>query len=458
MMKQRKMRFLGSLVLMLLSTSILMAQSHKGFRWIGKAHELYTIDVQTGELSLEIPGSLPQIAGKIAHWDSLRKEMPGDLEVVPHYFGDSLIITIPGTGQVYHFIDSSLLLKRLDRTFFRGYNFNAHQFVRRDTIFSIGGEGFWHKHSMVTFYDPNHFEWSLYNDQNTNPYSTKDIFSGYSSENDQFFSIHVHSVLMLDSSTLNISFFDFNTRKWTLKGTLDKALQQFIQNNAKTVWTGKYLLLYNDVQRDNVLVLDPFKNEVYVYECPNDHFFLAISEIYAQNGYVYSRDITSSGAPDQKGLDSISIHSIISSTKRIGKIYHNTVSPLIYVIPLFIILIVLMVVLAWKRKRNQKNAPVVLSELELSSVKRFIQDPYKKFTTLEVNALLQIEKKTYDNQRQIRNRVITSINQQCMSVLNKKEMICRSPNEDDKRMMDYYVNPELTQRDLEKVKESLFIV
>lgn len=449
------MKKAGGTLFFFLLVAICSAQSHKGFRWIGKEHKLYKIDIQTGQLNWDAPGKPVFNAGKIQGWDSLRKEIPGDFEVIPHYFGDSLIITIPGTGQVYQLIDSSLTLNRLDRTFFRGFNFNANQFVRKDTIFSIGGEGFWQKHSIITFYDPKNLEWSLYKEQNFNPYSTKDVFSGYSPAKDVFFSANISTSFFQDTTNVFLSVFDFKTRKWQVKGELDQELIKFLRNNFKSVWTGDYLLIYNDNERDKVFVLDPFNNVKYIFQGPNDHFFLGISELYAKNGYLYSRDITSSGLPDKKGLDSVSISSIISSSIKNGKVYTKPGSVFLYVIPVLVILFGMIIWLMWNRKRKMRTCPLSLSELEVSTVKEFIHHPDKKFTTLEVNALLQIEKKTYDNQRQIRNRIIGNINQQFLTILENKELICRSPNAEDKRMMEYFVNPEIKGKEIEKIRESL---
>ena len=42
--------------------------------------------------------------------------------------------------------------------------------------------------------------------------------------------------------------------------------------------------------------------------------------------------------------------------------------------------------------------------------------------------LLDINTKSYDNQRQIRNRVISGINHKLYSFFDSKDFICRSPN------------------------------
>ena len=70
--------------------------------------------------------------------------------------------------------------------------------------------------------------------------------------------------------------------------------------------------------------------------------------------------------------------------------------------------------------------------------------------------LLDINTKSYDNQRQIRNRVISGINHKLYSFFDSKDFICRSPNIDDKRMMDYYLNPEIRKREIKILHKQIF--
>lgn len=43
-------------------------------------------------------------------------------------------------------------IDRQDRTFYQGYNFDAYQFQRNDTIFSFGGYGFWLENNLLTYF------------------------------------------------------------------------------------------------------------------------------------------------------------------------------------------------------------------------------------------------------------------------------------------------------------------
>jgi hypothetical protein len=114
-------------------------------------------------------------------------EIPKDFDVSVFYKGDTLTVSVPGTGQVYQLNTKELSVQRLDRTFFRGYNFNANQFLHKDTLFSVGGEGFWMRHNVITYYNTRTREWSLYKEGGKNEQPSSVHFSGYSSKYNQFF-------------------------------------------------------------------------------------------------------------------------------------------------------------------------------------------------------------------------------------------------------------------------------
>jgi hypothetical protein len=61
-------------------------------------------------------------------------------------FNQSVIFTENGTGRLIQ-LDASGNLERIDRTQYGGDRFGAYVFVYKDTIYSIGGYGFWRKQS-----------------------------------------------------------------------------------------------------------------------------------------------------------------------------------------------------------------------------------------------------------------------------------------------------------------------
>jgi hypothetical protein len=83
------------------------------------------------------------------------------------------------------------------------------------------------------------------------------------------------------------------------------------------------------------------------------------------------------------------------------------------------------------------------------------KSPEKRMSSSELNNILQLNLKSYDNQRQIRNRVIGAINNKLYDHFESKDLILRSSNNEDKRMMDYFINPEIKQKELEGLSENI---
>ena len=68
----------------------------------------------------------------------------------------------PGTGKVFQLDTVAGVVTRVDETYHHGYNFDSYQFVRKDTIYSFGGYGFWMQNNIMTYFSDVRKEWSLY--------------------------------------------------------------------------------------------------------------------------------------------------------------------------------------------------------------------------------------------------------------------------------------------------------
>jgi len=82
-----------------------------------------------------------------------------------HRVGESLYVHIYGSGVLYaadiRLSRDSLVFRRLDATFLRGYNNAAFGFVHRGRIHSLGGYGFWRWNGQLRAYQPRMREWEI---------------------------------------------------------------------------------------------------------------------------------------------------------------------------------------------------------------------------------------------------------------------------------------------------------
>lgn len=76
------------------------------------------------------------------------------------WYKNKLVIQIDGSGFIYEYIPGKPL-KRIDSTCNEGYNFGAFTFVYNDTLFSIGGYGFWQFNGMVRYFNEKISEWEV---------------------------------------------------------------------------------------------------------------------------------------------------------------------------------------------------------------------------------------------------------------------------------------------------------
>jgi hypothetical protein len=132
----------------------------------------------------------------------------------------------PGTGEVYEVVQARGVprLRRIDSTSHSGDNFRMITLKRKDTIYALGGYGFWDTKGHVTRFRPEKGEWEFLPTENPMPVShwyqqyvpAEDALyylGGTTREESARFRQHAYH----DS----VRKFDFRTRTWTTLGSLD---------------------------------------------------------------------------------------------------------------------------------------------------------------------------------------------------------------------------------------------
>ena len=109
----------------------------KYFTWFdGPSKARVRLDVSSGQVLKEVA---------VGNWQSVDQiQLPLDLvtalppRLSNHYFFgedfNKIVLTVDGTGQVYELNLLTKQLRRVDRTFFSGYNFGATLFERNGII------------------------------------------------------------------------------------------------------------------------------------------------------------------------------------------------------------------------------------------------------------------------------------------------------------------------------------
>jgi hypothetical protein len=136
------------------------------------------------------------------------------------WYKNKLVIQIDGSGFLYEYMPGKPL-KRMDSTCNEGYNYGAFTFVYKDTLFSIGGYGFWEFNGMVRYFNEKISEWEVVKTNKSIPLM-QHMYSKpfYDIPNHKIYLIYVKpKPLNEDESyntdkTLYVQCFDLIKKKW----------------------------------------------------------------------------------------------------------------------------------------------------------------------------------------------------------------------------------------------------
>ena len=434
-------------IILLLFLIGFQAQSYPIFKWVDPIRKLHNqIDLNTLTYYEEVRAGVFTPIGQVI-WDPANlKEMPTEW-MDPFYFtlhGQSYF-SIRGTGYVYQWDLPTRTMKRLDRTFFRGYNFISTQFVRRDTLYSFGGYGFWNIHSTATYYDFRRGEWDLVNYKNSGPKRISFDLSGYDSKRDKFVAIEVNENFEHDFTGRSSVFeFDFKSHEWLLLGHLDNSkLMEMGVNPERSKWLNGYFL-FND--GPDPVIADPFKNELWAYKGPNKFLISRNKEaLVVQDTIVSYRFLSNSPDSLRVEFDKLTMHQILSDSVKSGYMFKKITffSQLLWQDWTLLGFILLVGFLGFRFVQSKKmgiggTGFQDLNAIELSFFQLFLDHGLDYcLSTNDLNQLIGCDKKSVENQKQIRNRFVLSLNQSVKSYFGVEECIVRKTSDSDKRFLLY---------------------
>ncbi|MHA8052791.1 hypothetical protein [Aquirufa sp. OSTEICH-129A] len=391
---------------------------------------------------------------KLTFSNILLSDFPTNLNPITFNYRGKLLISIPGTGQVYIFDKIHKQFTRIDETYYRGYNFNALQFIRNDTLFSLGGTGFWRSNSILTYFDFSNQEWEIMdNGQNHPSFGITSERSGLMSNQNQILAIaNKEGQEINDHKTNSLYLFSILHQSWNKLGNID-----FETFHSLGITSTKFKLL-----GDFLFFSEPYKgylgnpktNEILKYVGKKKLFFNSNATLYYKNGMVYSVTKKFSKSFESIKVDSLPIKEILSNSKLVSELYsppkNKVASILLYLVGG--ILLVILVIKLFSRitllKEKFKGYFFPKKQLQLpKGAYRFLlffkENGADTFiTTDEFSDLLQLSKKAYDTQRQYRSQFICILNNFFCEFAEINEAIYRINMEDDKRFIKYGIKKE----------------
>ena len=345
--------------------------------------------------------------------------------------------SINGSQRVYEWNKSNNSLDRIDKTYYSGFNFNATKFIRKDTLYSAGGYGYWHFHNFLTYYNKTEKEWGLIRSKGDAPEVILRGYQGYDSKSDLFFSgasdYETQKAPEIERKfDKNLYCFDFKTSTWKKLGNINPILNHEVQRDI--LWTGSYFLTW---AQNDFFIISPSDNKIYVLKSNKENF--------QKDAKYYSKGDTLFIYSDLKSkIYTISLKEILKSSKEVGEFYIDNPNKKYFIVLFVLLLFAGLISYVFKRrtlKNNSLHALLLEEELILlNSLCKLKDNQY--LTAHDITDLLSLQSKSIDNQRKIRMSVINQMNEKIENKFNIINAIERKDEPSDNRIKLFYLKPD----------------
>ena len=414
------------------------------FEWVNPENTLRErIEINTQNYYKEVSPSVWKLARKLSIDVAIFKDLPPNNAKSYFYLdkGKNIWFTVNGTGLVYQFTPSSRTFVRLDHTFYRGYNFFAHQFVRNNKLYSLGGEGFWAFSKVLTYFNVDKKEWEVVRNENFGPEIINFYgYHGLSEKEDLIFSggtggsHHVKDMKLKFDDRLFV--YDFKTAIWKVLGHINPVLPY--QTTYTIFWDGKHFFHFCI---DKLYLIEPIDNTIYLFEDENQSF-IGSGKYYKKGDTIYNYH------DNGINISKFSKNEMLKKAKYMGPFYTEDTPYTTFLIG-FLLLIsggVMIYFYAKRKKKFTKSFNGIFENVELKLINSLIvlgEDDY--LTNNEMNDVLGISGKSQENQRKIKMNLINQINQKIDMKYQVKDAICRISISEDKRLKAYYMKKEVVK-------------
>jgi hypothetical protein len=415
------------------------ATDHHIIQWADNRHLHSQLDLISGRLQKEVKPGQWKDANKVELIGVELSDFPGEYTIHAHKVKSGCLFNVPGTGLVFSLDSNNKRFKRIDNTFFRGFNFHSFSFVRKDTLYSIGGEGFWNTNSTLIHFDLKHQEWEKIYLKNKGPVALEWNFGGFSKSNDTFYALGGYEEFKDNSfNQKQLYSLDLTTHQWQELGYINTKPFTNQITKAKT-WLGDFIL-YVDGEKPNVFLLDPQSNRILLYEGPNNQLKQGSNEITREGDKIFIYRKESRGVT----IDSLTVKELFRDSKEVGKLYIKKIEfPWLQVISSAFLLSVLIALYFFLRMKKYKRKYLWFKKSErieelpepLFKVLKHFQMNGREtlLTTNQMNELLGIKSNSFETTRQQRSRDIKAINDFFQVHHNIADAIIRGNSMTDKR-------------------------
>ncbi len=377
-----------------------------------------------------------------------------------------LYILIDGTGRVYKasgLKGKDVIFERIDSTHFYGYNGYALIFSSKDTLFSLGGGGFWRENGQLRYFNTIHHEWNIIPTNVEVP-----VYEVFHYNNSASQAIYYLQVPFQDEATgkeyrdYSMYRLDLSSRINHKLGLLNNNLLQLNSANKRYVNIPSLKGAMVSFNRLNEYLLCFQDNAVYKLKNQKlvEDFYSSSAQSYVTNLFAIGDRVYYTYSNDSLyKLHSFKI-SMNDFVKEPYPLFETSITDDAkkYALPLSFMLLISTGGLFYFKKKRKRISPIenlpIESEDESSLKFNAIENDLinkmidaskakKQFSVDDINIALGLGKKSLEIQKKGRTEAINRINHKFKVIYEVKEdLIERKRSEEDRRFYKYIISEE----------------
>lgn len=369
---------------------------------------------------------------------------------------DTAFIHFLGSGLVYC-MNRHGILERLDRTFYAGYNFSSFHYFSGEKLWSLGGNGIWRTTDLTIYYDAELREWEKHEMRPEISNGFTDMFASAAAPNELYTLVmdgpqpaQLEPTFTAYKVNLNTHTFEkigvAATRK---NGPAPRQLTPFAQYDRTNFVSFENRIYLVDLVANTIEICEPMPdsysvpfNGVYGMLLSPTGIHLIQTASTVTNLHVKWEFFTYDAFLEQMGpkpFGPVYESGAISSIK-------SNWEPILLIAIGFSSLTIIIVRYQRLRPSVERNFAQSLSPLARITLRHLLlQNRTALVSPDELNQVLGIEDKTWDNQRKIRSTVLQELEEKGMQFLGVPSFIERVASEEDRRIRRYRIKDELRE-------------
>ena len=373
---------------------------------------------------------------------------------------DTTVISFNASGLVYAFTRAGRL-QRLDQTFYSGYNNGAIRYFDGKRLWKLGGSGFWQVHDLALYFDPELREWERM-------HMTPGIAGGFSgglySATPEMAKYSKPFVAMIQRNTGPVTIkpiheaykIDLIKGRYELLGAVAQNLQG---PDVRDLNAFAHYNQWNLIHHDQSLYLcDLLTNSLYrtklkgtakigfnglqgLLLSPQGVYTITSASTLTNSSYSTRFEPWSAFVDSVKAVKIGAIYEVIWLSN--VRSYWKAIAALLLLVGGLVYLLIRYRQSIPKRELDYAKA---LSPLATIALKYLLVQPAESLVSSEeLNQVLGIHDKAWDNQRKIRSTILTEIEEKGMRFLGVPSFVERVTDPEDRRIRRYRLKPELRE-------------